>query len=470
MPMTSARVHALADGEKGQHWITFLQSPLHALQLGTCCVGDSCEQLGSDSSTSTHEMDFMFKGFKGEWHVVLENSQTYPMKDPHGLTLQRSPSTCLFPYDNCNKGDTNAYRNDLVSGIIPKSEDGLPHRMWAKFVCREPTGCAILGTKKLSNKQMPEDEANFIASDATSQILRYKIAAVGCLPGEGLHSNGKECTACPEHFVSPYVGPALTAVDTEQPSLSIPSTCTRCPAGKTLPEGSELPNFKGLELLECAFHLDGKTSDGNKTHMKCPHVGYGKQSEVFSVTQNVGEVIYLGTRFCGANRCNQFSTKDSCELSTTSGANPFVYEDSGPTSSSTNKCKWSSMNNQCVAVLRSSLAASEVTSPPKKIRDRTTLNYIRKLQSYAGDGEFYQESIGFENFSPRSQEWPSGWQEPYKVFPTSDDYKYEYTMKLEAVQYKRNVFIQATCQDPLGCPGLRVSVEARGCAPGSYGR
>ena len=132
---------------------------------------------------------------------------------------------------------------------------------------------------------MPEDEANFIASDATSQILRYKIAAVGCLPGEGLHSNGKECTACPEHFVSPYVGPALTAVDTEQPSPSIPSTCTRCPAGKTLPEGSELPNFKGLELLECAFHLDGKTSDGNKTHMKCPHVGYGKQSEVFSVIQ-----------------------------------------------------------------------------------------------------------------------------------------------------------------------------------------
>ena len=329
--------------------------------------------------------------------------------------------------------------------------------MWAKFKCLDPLGCAHIGTTKLSNKQMPEDPLTWTNSDATNKILRYKVAAVGCLPGEGLL--GGNCTQCPAGYVSPYVGPALDSGGSVVPV--IPTSCTSCEAGKKLPDGSALPKFNGLELLECAFHLEGKTSDGNQTYMKCPHVGFEKTSDVFYVTQEVGEVIYLGTRFCGANRCTQFLTEKSCETGTRSTDNAFKYQADAPSS----QCLWSPVTNQCVARLKSSLSASEVSSPPKKIRDRSTLNYIRKLQKYDGDGEFYQEGDGVQGL-PASRAWPSRFQDPENV----KNLGYEYVMKLEAVQYRRNVFVQAKCLDPLGCPGLRVSVEARGCASGSYGR
>ena len=112
------------------------------------------------------------------------------------------------------------------------------------------------------------------------------------------------------------------------------------------------------------------------------------------------------------------------------------------------------MTNRCVARLKSSLSASEVTSPPKKIRDRSTLNYIRKLQKYDGDGEFYQEGDGVQGL-PASRAWPAKFQDPKNV----KNLGYEYVMKLEAVQYRRNVFVQAKCLDPLGCPGLRVDLQ-----------
>lgn len=117
--------------------------------------------------------------------------------------------------------------------------------MWAKFKCLDPLGCAKIGTSKINNKQMPEKPANFIASDSTNKIMRYKIASVGCLPGEGLQSGGN-CTTCPVGTVSPYVGPAL---DSDAGTSGAPATCAACPAGKTLPEGAALPNFVSLAFL-----------------------------------------------------------------------------------------------------------------------------------------------------------------------------------------------------------------------------
>ena len=465
-----AQEYSLDKDNVGEHWITFLQHPNHALQLGTCCLGDECETFDDATDLSTAQQDFKFKGFKGEWQVVSENSQQFPTvetKDVTGhaasTTIRRSPTQCLFPYNDCNKGDANAYRNDLVNGLIPKSPDGKQHRMWAKFKCLEPLGCAQIGNNKLNNKQTPENRDNFIDTATTAKIMRYKSAAVGCLPGNGLQSDGNTCTECPAGTVSPYVGPALdSGTGTEPPMM--PASCVACPAGKTLPEGSALPNFNGLELLECAFHLEGYTSDGNTSSYKCQHVGYQKPSEVFSITQEVGEVVYLGTRFCGANRCTQYTTRKACEK-TNNVLNAFTYLNTAASS----QCRWSPLTNQCVAGLKSRLVASEISSPPKKIRGRSTLNYIRKLQRYDGDGEFYQEgdgegAEGAGGFAA-TKIWPTAFQDPLNP----QNLGFEYVMKLEAVQYRRNVFVQAFCTDPLGCPGLRVSVEARGCASGSHG-
>ena len=470
-----AQEYDLDNNEEGDHWITFLQNPNHALQLGTCCVGEDCLNIDDTRTDLTvEERDFVFKGFKGEWQVVSESSMKYPTGDLtkwRATTILRTPQTCEFPYTNCNKG-SRGYRNDLTAGIIPASSDGNSHRMWAKFKCLEPMGCAKIKTDgKVNNKQLPEVESSFITTPSTSKMLRYRIAAIGCLPGQGL--NGTECVSCPEGYVSPFVGPASDgSSEPEKPtSSSVPQSCTACPFGKSLPKGAALPKFTGLELLECAYPLNGKTSDGDVSQLGCQHVGFEKLSAVYSVVQEVGEVIYLGTRFCGANRCTQYVTKEACiEMANTIvSGNAFSYKTSTPGDSTagdtkTNQCKWSSVTQQCVAILQSSLVVSEVSSPPKKVNDRTNLNYIRSLQAYGEPlaSPIYQEADGP---APIVKIWNKDWQSETNL----DTLGFEYLIKLNAVQYKRNVFVQAKCLDPLGCPGLRVSVETRGCAVGSYG-
>ena len=424
---------------------------------------------------TTAEKNYAFKGFKGEWQVVSESSMTFPTGNSRtaytSTEILRTPTNCLFPYKNCNK-NKKGYRNDLTTGIIPASLDGLPHRMWAKFVCKEPLGCAKIGTSgKYNNKQIPEVKGNFIATDTTSKILQYKIAAIGCLPGQGLDSLTHQCAACPEGYVSPFVGPYYDALKPNaDPSPSTtPASCTACPIGKTLPKSKELPTFSGLELLECAYPLNGKTSDGDTKQLGCPHVGYNKLSEVFSVTQEIGEVVYLGTRFCGANRCNQYVTQPACAAGATDSivtGNAFSYKSTTTgANSQNNKCRWSTVTRQCVAVLQSSLVVSEISSPPRKVRDRANLDYVRSLQRYANPlaAPIYQESLGP---TPTVKVYPKEWQSKGNQ---DKNLAFEYMIKLEAVQYKRNVFIQAKCLDKFGCPGLRASVETRGCAAGSFG-
>lgn len=124
-----AQEYELGFNQVGEHWITFLQDPKHALQLGTCCVGPDCETSDGATDMSREQQDFMLKGYKGEWQVVSENSQQFPTVDSttkwESTTIRRSPAQCLFPYDDCNKGVANAYRNDLINGLIPKSSDGI---------------------------------------------------------------------------------------------------------------------------------------------------------------------------------------------------------------------------------------------------------------------------------------------------------------------------------------------------------